>query len=117
MFRKARAMGNAGMPRPLHSARGCRFPALALCLVAGRAIAAEPEPLGYYELTIEMQMPHLDENLRYATRRQARCVDRRWLAAAFASLAYNALSDCALAHERRDGDAVSYELVCSGGHG
>src|SRR5262245_42665965 len=105
------------MSRRLRIRCGCRFAALTLFLVAGQGKAAESETLGYYDLTIEMQMPHLDEGLRYATRRDAHCLDRRGLSAAFTSLAYNALSDCALEHERQQGDTVSYELVCSGGHG
>src|SRR5262245_48774208 len=105
------------MSRRLRIRCGCRFAALTLALVAGQGMAAQSETLGYYDLTIEMQMPHLDANLRYATRRHAHCLDRRWLSAAFGSLAYNALSDCALEHERQEGDTVSYELVCRGGHG
>jgi hypothetical protein len=108
---------SSGMSIRLNTGCGCLFAALTLFLVARPAMAAETESLGLYNLTIEIQMPHLDENLRYATARHAHCVDRRWLSSAFASLRYNALSDCALEHEHQQGDTVSYDLVCTSGHG
>jgi hypothetical protein len=90
---------------------------MALSLARVQGMAAASETFGFYDLTIEIQMPHLDENLRYARRRHAKCLDRQWLSTAFASLRYNALSDCALEHDRQEGDTFSYELVCTGGHG
>jgi hypothetical protein len=106
-----------GMAFRLHPKSGSLVAALTLSLTVVQGTAAEAETFGFYDVTDEMQMPHLDENLRYATRHYAECVDRRWFAAAFASLRYNALSDCTLEHEREQGATLSYELLCTGGHG
>jgi hypothetical protein len=101
----------------LHPKSGSLVAALTLSLIVAQGMAAEVETFGFYDVTAEMRMPHLDENLRYTTRHYAQCLDRRWLAAAFASLRYNALSDCTLEHEREQGATVSYELHCTSGHG
>jgi hypothetical protein len=101
----------------LRTNSGAPFAALMLALTVVQVMAARAETFGFYDVTVEMQMPHLDENLRYATQHYAHCLDRRWLAAAFTSLRYNALSDCALEHEHQKDDTLSYELVCTSGHG
>jgi hypothetical protein len=70
-----------------------------------------------YEVTTETAMPHLEENLRYATTREQRCLEQDELWTAFPILQYAALKDCRLEQESRQADAVSYALVCEGGHG
>ena len=62
-------------------------------------------------------MPHLEENLRYATTREQRCLEQSALWSSFSILNYAALRDCRLEQESRQEDAVSYALVCTGGHG
>lgn len=79
--------------------------------------ASETMPAGLYEVITETGMPHLEENLRYAVTRENRCLTGEDLASAFPILKSASLADCELRHESRDGDAVSYLLVCDGGHG
>jgi hypothetical protein len=62
-------------------------------------------------------MPHLEENLRYAITHAKRCLAERDLPAAFPILEHPALKGCRLDHEARDGERISYDLVCEGGHG
>ena len=93
----------------------------ALSLVGAFAVvsllAAEATPARLYEVITETGMPHLEENLRYAVTRENRCLTEAELASAFPILSHASLADCKLRHERREGDAVSYLLVCDGGHG
>ncbi len=79
--------------------------------------ASETTPARLYEVITETGMPHLEENLRYATTRENRCLTDEELASAFPILKSASLADCKLRHESRHGDAVSYLLVCDGGHG
>ena len=70
-----------------------------------------------YDLVIETGIPHLEENLRYATTRERRCVDTRDLSQAFPILDHVALQDCRLVKEADDAGNASYVLQCSGRHG
>ena len=92
-----------------------------LVLVSAFAAASIPAsattPARLYEVITETGMPHLEENLRYATTRENRCLTGEELASAFPILKSASLADCKLRHESRHGDAVSYLLVCDGGHG
>jgi hypothetical protein len=64
-----------------------------LCTVAwGSSRAAES---GVYDITARTEMPHLEENLRYATVRERRCV--RELASLFPILQHPSLEGCRLA--------------------
>jgi len=74
-------------------------------------------PAGLYEVITETGMPHLEENLRYATTRENRCLTGEDLATAFPVLKSVSLADCKLRQESRHDEAVSYLLVCDGGHG
>ena len=78
---------------------------------------AEEAPPRLYEMVIETAMPHLEENLRYATTREKRCLEQRELWSAFPVLSHSALKDCRLDQERREQDSLSYTLVCEGGSG
>jgi hypothetical protein len=82
---------------------------------SGGAAGAMPPRL--YEIITETAMPHLEENLRYATTREQRCLQQSELWSAFPILNYPALQDCRLDQESREEHAVSYALVCTGGHG
>jgi hypothetical protein len=79
--------------------------------------ASETIPARLYEVVTETGMPHLEENLRYAITRENRCLTGEDLASAFPILKSAPLADCKLRHESRQSDAVSYLLICDGGHG
>jgi hypothetical protein len=79
--------------------------------------ASDSMPARLYEVITETGMPHLEENLRYAVTRENRCLTDEELASAFPILKSASLADCKLRHEGPHGDAVSYLLVCDGGHG
>ena len=82
-----------------------------LCTVAwasGEAVEA-----GSYEITAEIAMPHLEENLRYATTRERRCLRARELSSVFPILHHPSLEGCNLDSERRRGDTIRYRLVCA----
>ncbi len=79
--------------------------------------ASETTPARLYEVITETGMPHLEENLRYATTRENRCLTGEELASAFPILKSASLADCKLRREGPHGSGVSYLLVCDGGHG
>ena len=85
-------------------------------IVSSAGVAETPSP-HLYEVVTENAMPHLEENLRYATTREQRCLDESELWNSFTILQYASLNDCRLKQESRQEDAVSYALVCKGGHG
>jgi len=58
------------------------------------ALAAEP---GVYDITATTVMPHLEENLRYATTRERRCLDSLDAASFFPILRHPSLDGCTLA--------------------
>ncbi|HEY7379551.1 MAG TPA: hypothetical protein VH542_12765 [Steroidobacteraceae bacterium] len=91
------------------------LPALLACSVAASSAFAPH----FYEVTTVTAMPHLEENLRYATTHEKRCLEHADLASpmVFPVLSHVALSDCRLGAESRDGDSLSYPLICEGGHG
>ena len=70
-----------------------------------------------YELVTETGMPHLEENLRYTTTREQRCLAPTDLSSAFPILSHVALKGCTLGDETLQDDTVSYVLTCEGGHG
>lgn len=79
--------------------------------------ADEVSPRRLFDITIEIGMPHLEENLRYAITREERCLTDEQLFGRFPVLEHVALKDCRLAPESRQADSATYRLVCSGGHG
>ncbi len=79
--------------------------------------ASETMPTRLYDVTTETGMPHLEENLRYTTERARRCLSNQPLSAVFPILEHPALQGCRLQDEVKQGDTVSYQLVCQGGHG
>jgi len=89
----------------------------AMLVAPGTAPAAGEAPARLYSLTIETGLPHLEENLRYATTHATLCLGERQLASAFPILRHEALAGCRLARARREGPVLSYELVCRGGAG
>jgi Protein of unknown function (DUF3617) len=79
--------------------------------------AGETMPPQVYEITTETGMPHLEENLRYTTQHEKRCLTHQTLATAFPILGHPALKGCTLQNETRQEDAIYYTLVCDAGHG
>ena len=90
---------------------------ISIVLTCSSAGAADTMPPQLYEIVTETAMPHLEENLRYATTREQRCLKPDELWTAFPVLHNAAVKDCKLDQESRREDAVSYALVCTGGHG
>lgn len=79
--------------------------------------ASEFLPARRYDVTIETGMPNLEENLRYATTHQRRCISLADLATVFPVLNHPTLAGCTLGGEVRKGDTVKFGLRCEGNHG
>jgi hypothetical protein len=77
----------------------------------------DTETSSMYEVTVETGMPHLEENLRYATTHTRRCATLQSLFTAFPILEHPALKGCQLKEPARLEDRLSYVLACEGGHG
>ncbi len=88
-------------------------------LACSLAWSSDGMPSRLYDVTTVTAMPHLEENLRYATTHERRCLARADLssASAFPVLDHAALKGCKLEEESREEDSVSYVLICDGGHG
>ena len=78
---------------------------------------SEDDPAQLYELTTQMGMPNLEENLRYTLRHTQECLTGRMLVTVFPILEHPALQGCSLQDELRNGTTLSYRLICAGGHG
>jgi hypothetical protein len=90
--------------------------AFALCLsMLACTAAAQPYAPRLYETTVETGLPHLEENLRYATTRSTMCLGRQELATAFPILRHEALKGCRLDQERQSDDLIVFALHCEGG--
>ena len=87
-----------------------------IALMYSMARAAELMTARLYELVTETSMPHLEENLRYTTTREQRCLDQTQLATAFPVLNHVSLKGCTLSDEIREQNTIYYELVCAGGN-
>jgi hypothetical protein len=92
-----------------------RLLALGFCATLSCVARAEGFAPRLYKTTTETGLPHLEENLRYATTREELCLGDRQLASAFPILRHEALRGCRLDHERRVGKDVSFVLSCAGG--
>ena len=92
-----------------------------ICFLIGLAapcVGASPTlPARLYEVVAVTGMPHLEENLRYTVTRETRCLTDEDLSSAFPILAHASLAGCVLRPESREGDTLSYRLVCEGGQG
>ncbi len=105
----------------LHRAAWC---ALFICILASLATpvalparAADVPATRLYAIITEIGMPHLEENLRYATTREEKCLSEDELFVRFPVLHHVALRDCKLDPESRAVQQASFRLDCSGGHG
>ncbi len=81
------------------------------CAVAW-ASGESVEP-GTYEIIARTAMPHLEENLRYATTRERRCLRGHELSSVFPILHHPSLAGCKLDDESRRGNTIRYLLVCA----
>lgn len=92
---------------------------IALCAaLLASAHASEPMPVRLYDVTTETGMPHLEENLRYATRHERRCLGPADLDTAFWILGHESLAGCRLVPDEAGNDGlVGFDLVCRNGHG
>jgi hypothetical protein len=86
-------------------------------LVIAPVQGSDAAPPQLYELTTETSMPHLEENLRYANTTRRQCLALSQLTTAFPILRHPALEGCRLEGEVRQPQSLSYQLVCTGGHG
>jgi hypothetical protein len=81
------------------------------------AVPATALGLRLYEVITETDMPHLEENLRYATRTERTCMDPSDLPTAFWMLRDVSLQDCKLVKLSDGAEESLYQLKCDGGHG
>jgi hypothetical protein len=70
-----------------------------------------------YTITTETGMPHLEENLRYATTHETVCLDPDELHRRFPILRSPALADCHLGQQSENTLGTSFPLVCANNHG
>jgi Protein of unknown function (DUF3617) len=70
-----------------------------------------------YEVVTETGMPHLEENLRYTTTHEQRCLNREELLRAFPALKHESLRDCSLENMDRRSQVFSMRLLCTSAHG
>jgi len=105
--------------QPGSLARACGLEGLFLLLMLGGSTSssAEESHARLYEVVTETDMPHLEENLRYAVRREQHCLDRHDLSTAFWMLGHASLQDCTLVKTAEDAGSATYRLQCAGGHG
>ena len=93
-------------------------PILTALLLAVPAASSTERGSRLYEVTTETGMPHLEENLRYATRIERSCTNARQLTTAFWMLQDVSLQDCELVEQNQEAQDIKlYRLKCSGGHG
>jgi hypothetical protein len=89
---------------------------LAVCVgsVAWASLLASPLVLnpGSYELTIETVLPHLEENLRYATTQQQYCLGTQEVTTLFPILSHAAFTGCTLTGGQSVEGRLEYALAC-----
>ncbi len=95
-----------------------RFAGFGLLILSwSTAPSAQESRPRLYDVVTETDMPHLEENLRYAVRREKHCLDRHDLSEAFWMLGHASLQDCRLVKAAEDAGSATYRLQCDGGHG
>lgn len=91
--------------------------AVAACILHGAGVAAASLPPGSYGITTETDMPHLTENLRYATTHERRCLVSQPLSVLFPILNHPSLAGCRLVEDGGEEGGASYALTCEGSDG
>ena len=94
----------------------CSLAGLASVALAGPAVRAADSPR-LYEIVTETMMPHLEDNLRYATTTRRECLDEAALHRAFPILTHWSMTDCTLGPQTPGEAGVTLPLACTGGHG
>jgi hypothetical protein len=95
-------------PSPGRSAVVC----LAALVLSPAAWGGETLRPGTYEVVVETVMPHLEENLRYATIREVRCLRSGEFASLFPVLKHDSLAGCSLRDASTRDESVRYRLIC-----
>ena len=88
----------------------CTASALMWMVGAWSAPALADESPRRYEVVTETDMPHLEENLRYAVRHEFRCLNRHDLSTAFWMMGHVSLQDCTLVKAAEDAASATYRL-------
>jgi hypothetical protein len=91
--------------------------AVCIAAVAAGQGGGRSEERQLYEVTTALDMPHLEENLRYAITHEQRCLAPQELRRLFPILQHPALAGCHLGPESMEGDIRHAELACEGNHG
>lgn len=91
---------------------GAIGPLLVACLVTTTWADEEMIRPGVYEITAQLVMPHLEENLRSTATTERQCLPREDLSAVFSVLRHPSLAGCDLGDRDQRGDAVHYRLRC-----
>lgn len=86
-------------------------------LGVGAWTTSEAVTPGMYEISTEMLMPHLEDNLRYARTRERRCIRDHAVSDFFPILRHESLNGCTLAAGTESGAVIYYPLVCDGSNG
>jgi len=89
---------------------------ITLILLSQQGLASELMFPKLYEVTTEIGMPHLEENLRYTTTRQTSCLTG-FDSLAFPILKHEALIGCHLDNANHCDETICYVLSCIGRHG
>jgi hypothetical protein len=93
--------------------RGIGIGAAVAGLLCGASLAAPVSvPSGLYAVTAETLLPHLEENLRYATTVTRRCLGTQDATTLFPLLAHEAFAGCTLAPEPGTADETRFTLRC-----
>ena len=98
----------------LGSAFSCLALSHSMLGMLGAPLFASPLVLnpGMYEVTVETLLPHLEENLRYATTRERQCLGTQEATMLFPILRHEAFTGCSLTDGRSSGEQVEYSLIC-----
>ena len=88
---------------------------MVLAAVPFSAASAQPLTARLYDAATETGLPHLEENLRYATTHARLCLGGGQFATAFPLLQHVALKGCRLDHEERAASRIRYTLSCEHG--
>lgn len=85
-----------------------------IAAVTGTRVFGAPLVLnpGSYDISAQTLLPHLEENMRYATTRQRRCLGGQDVSALFPLFNHQALAGCALTHGQSTGQDHAYALTC-----
>jgi hypothetical protein len=105
----ARSLGWGYLWRMLRLASSLGAFGLLCCGALGAPVVLYP---GLYDVTTETLLPHLEENLRYATTHARQCLDAQDVSTLFPLLRHQAFAGCELVQGVADGQAISFPLAC-----